>query len=265
MVRRINIFDAVRSDDLAAVEACLAAGAKLDVSDSRGWTPLHHAADAGRLGAVTLLLDGGVDPNQLDRFGKPPLFRAVFAGHGDVVRLLRARGGDPLLGVAQFAREVGGPMSDLFDDLPADLPPHQPPAVTGMTSGRIPASAPDASWQSEHSRLWKLLVPARGAAPTIQGELIRATGRLADEAYRNGNINWGEMHIKMCEFLAPVLDDPAVFSAKDRARWRAAIKCILADHDTPDTRSSGSTYYQLSEAAVRWCHAKPELIPREEG
>ena len=46
-------------------------------------------------------------------------------------------------------------------------------------------------WWEEQPRLWKELVPRSGQAGTIQGELIRCTGKLTDEAYRNGNVNWG--------------------------------------------------------------------------
>jgi hypothetical protein len=256
----MDIFEAVWSHDLAAIDRILASGAAIETSDSRGWTALHHAAASGDVETVTVLLDRGADPNHLDRFGGCAMARAVFAGHGEVVRLLRARGGDPELGAAQLAREMTGPMAELFADLPAELA-EPPPPVTVMKTGRIPPGPARAKWHREHDRLWKLLVPASGEAPTIQGELIRATGRLADEAYRNGNINWSAMHVAMCHFVERVLDDPSVFSAPEITRWRVTVAAIMKHHRVPDVSGKGSTYYRLSEAAVRWCAAKPELMP----
>jgi hypothetical protein len=36
----------------------------------------------------------------------------------------------------------------------------------------------DGDWRTEFKRLWKELVPPEGQADTVQGELIRALGRL---------------------------------------------------------------------------------------
>lgn len=35
---------------------------------------------------------------------------------------------------------------------------------------------------------------------------------------------------------------------------------IRREHDAPDVSGAGSTYYRLSEAAVRFCHLEPELV-----
>ena len=42
------------------------------------------------------------------------------------------------------------------------------------------------------SDLWEKLVPGKGAANTLQGELVRAIGRLQSENFRNGMMNWGD-------------------------------------------------------------------------
>lgn len=43
-----------------------------------------------------------------------------------------------------------------------------------------------------NSDLWKELVPAEGSANTVQGELVRAIGRLQSENFKNGMMNWGD-------------------------------------------------------------------------
>jgi hypothetical protein len=74
------------------------------------------------------------------------------------------------------------------------------------------------TWRSEFQRLWKQSVPANGQAKTVQGEMIRAIGRLSDEAYRNGKVNFDKGYKIQCEFLRKNLEDPTV-SARKR-QWK---------------------------------------------
>src|SRR5262249_46492243 len=57
------------------------------------------------------------------------------------------------------------------------------------------------TWQKQHAELWKLLVPSSGAAKTVQGEVIRITGRISDEWYRNGGANWDQDYDAMARAL----------------------------------------------------------------
>ena len=41
-----------------------------------------------------------------------------------------------------------------------------------------------------HTKLWNELVPDNGDAPSVQGEMIRALGRISSEMFRNANNNW---------------------------------------------------------------------------
>ena len=49
----------------------------------------------------------------------------------------------------------------------------------------------DVKWWEEQPKLWKRLVPSAGQADSVGGELIRCTGKMTDEAYRNGNMVGG--------------------------------------------------------------------------
>lgn len=116
-------------------------------------------------------------------------------------------------------------------------------------------------WWEEQPRLWQALVPKTGQAATVQGELIRCTGKLTDEAYRNGNVNWSPGHERMARFVGRQLDDEATFSPEDRARIAAAVDRVIAEHQVPDVSGHGSPHYLLTEMAVRWCLANPDPIP----
>lgn len=119
-------------------------------------------------------------------------------------------------------------------------------------------------WWEEHPRLWKQLVPSRGQAPTIQGELIRCTGKLTDEAYRNGNQNWASGYEPLARFIGSTLDDPATFTPDELAIVKSAVTRIIEDYDRPDVSGHGSPHYLLTEMAVRWCLAHPVPFPRAE-
>jgi hypothetical protein len=58
-----------------------------------------------------------------------------------------------------------------------------------MHDGRSPIVAKSARWQDQQQELWALLVPSNGPAATVQGEVIRIAGRVADEIDRNGGAN----------------------------------------------------------------------------
>jgi len=116
------------------------------------------------------------------------------------------------------------------------------------------------SWQKEFSELWDALVPAEGQAETLQGELVRIAGKLTDQAYRNGNMNWDRDHERMWRFVGQRLDDPQTFSAVERALIRAKIEEIIRDYVSSDVSGEGSCYYIISEKVVDWCRAHPTPI-----
>jgi ankyrin repeat protein len=61
---------------------------------SPGWTPLHWAADRGRLETAKLLLERGAEVDSREDRGTTPMLSAVWRGHLDLVELLLASGAD---------------------------------------------------------------------------------------------------------------------------------------------------------------------------
>ena len=60
--------------------------------------------------------------------------------------------------------------------------------------------------------IWKTYVPQSGQAATVQGELLRAIEKLADEAQRNGNINFNaDCHGILISYLRKYLTDETLF------------------------------------------------------
>ena len=121
---------------------------------------------------------------------------------------------------------------------------------------------PREKWRTEYRRLWKELVPATGQASTVQGELVRSIGRLSDEAFRNGNHNFGKGHRLFCNFLRKILDDPAIFSTEEIEEIKRCIKRVRASRN-PDICGTDTSFHRLTEKVVKWCESHPEPIPRE--
>ncbi|RTZ70399.1 MAG: hypothetical protein DSZ35_00560, partial [Verrucomicrobia bacterium] len=80
--------------NIEAAKQAIAAGADVNAKDGGGWTPLHHAVEAGHKEFADLLIASGTDVNAKDKLGWTPLFYAAFSGHKEVVELLIAAGGD---------------------------------------------------------------------------------------------------------------------------------------------------------------------------
>jgi hypothetical protein len=118
------------------------------------------------------------------------------------------------------------------------------------------------TWAKEYRQLWDQLVPERGQAETIQGELIRCTGKITDEAYRNGNINWDASFDQMAQFIGDTLNDSTVFSDAELTKIRKAASEITLLRKSPDVSGPGSPYYYLAEQAVKWCKHREKPIPR---
>ncbi|BBA36213.1 uncharacterized protein sS8_4283 [Methylocaldum marinum] len=118
-------------------------------------------------------------------------------------------------------------------------------------------------WTQDYRRLWEKLVPQRGQADTVQGELLRCIGKITDEAYRNGNENWDESFELMTRFIGQALDDPIAFADHERVKIRGAVERILMNPGSPDLSGPGSSYYYLAEQATKWCHHHPEPVPRK--
>lgn len=103
-------------------------------------------------------------------------------------------------------------------------------------------------WEDRHQELWELLVPSSGAAATMQGEVIRISGRISDELDGNGGVNWDAEYGQMAEaFLMHIgsgtpLPEPQL---KEAAAIVGEIK-----HKYGDTR-------RLCELAVEWVALNP--------
>lgn len=84
-----ELIEAVKTGQLAKVEAVLNSGADIHQQDEQGWTPLNWAAGSGNVSLVRLLLDRGADPSRVGRDQRTPYKIALAAKHVEIARLLQ--------------------------------------------------------------------------------------------------------------------------------------------------------------------------------
>lgn len=119
--------------------------------------------------------------------------------------------------------------------------------------------------------IWHNMVPPRGQAETVQGELLRAVEKLRWEAQENGNINWDEGFITLLSFLESHLVGHAGFDEADRTTLRNDIhrlRSFLPVTELADRSDSGSLpyveddlYNRLEDFVVAFARANPVALP----
>ncbi len=276
---RIPLHYAALEDDVPLVKTLLAEGADVNATDKSGLTPLHFACYEGNVEAVRILLDARPNLEIKNAFGSTPLSAVLTApkSKAEIVSLLRERGADPFAvdgqgrTVVDLARWIGDPgVMRCFEDVSEEADQSTAGgALDGICAGTalVPegvGAMSDYRWWEEHDRLWRELVPSRGQATTVQGELVRCIGRLTDEAYRNSNQNWTTEsgHDRMLAYIEHTLLDDDTFDEERQVAIRSDI-AEISDFEHPNVGGHGTCYYNLSETVVDWCMQHPEPVPRK--
>jgi hypothetical protein len=111
--------------------------------------------------------------------------------------------------------------------------------------------------------LWERLVPESGQADTLQGELIRAVGKMADECFRNGFCNWDAGYEILSAFAVRHLTD-GTFGPQTTAGIHTDIEHIQAFGRGGDLAGFDidAAFDRLMVAAAEWCKKHPDLIPQ---
>lgn len=76
-VREPILITAVKASQLAQVQALIDEGADVNISDTRGWTPLHHAAHLGDESIAFSLIHSGANIEARNGFFETPLILAA--------------------------------------------------------------------------------------------------------------------------------------------------------------------------------------------
>jgi hypothetical protein len=107
------------------------------------------------------------------------------------------------------------------------------------------------TWQTQHQELWNLLVPSQGPAATVQGEVIRISGRIAHELEDNGGGNWDADFKRMADAFLEHLQGGKPLSPQELVEAAAIVAAVK--------RKTGDTA-RMAELAVKWVTQNPDPV-----
>lgn len=260
----------------AQIPLLLSLGADVHRPDRYGDTPLHAAVGNQRLAPTRVLLSHGADPNRTNERGATPLLhglrRTANIGIGamaEIARLLldagvpvteEERAQVTRIGEGfefhregfnrDFLSEVDAGLTTLYELFDVDPVPRR-----NMHDGVSPIIVPDGRWQEQYEALWQLLVPSSGPAQTLQGELVRISGKLSREILDNGSPNWGPDFRKMLQAIPVGLASGVALSEDEIHEARRLA------HELRGGNDDGEGVTRLSELVVAWVRQNPTPIP----
>ncbi len=127
----------------------------------------------------------------------------------------------------------------------------EPVPMRIIHDGKTPIEVKAKTWQKQHAELWDLLVPGGGQAKTIQGEVIRITGRVARELLDNGGMNWDADYKKMVSSFYDFVQQGNKLSDEEMTELKAVVAEIKVRNST--------NMYTMTELGVKW--VMNNLIP----
>lgn len=238
-------------------------------------TPLHIAAQCHQEKAVKTLLAHGVDMNAKDWQDENPLETMLHqCRNADIERTAVIAGIFLEAGMKvsdkmkAYVTKIGEDFEFYRDNFNPDylestenglkqlytlfsVPPVPP---VKRYDGRSPITVIKGPWYKQHDALWKLLVPGSGHANTVQGEVIRISGKVAYEVMDNGGMNWDSDYRKMVKYLVECFSMANPLTEEERTEAKQIEKLISRSGQADNEPE------RLMELAVKWVAQNPEPI-----
>lgn len=256
------LHKAARVGNVSNVSLLLDHGARADVRNSMNLTPLGAALldcanpqIAEIADVAEILLAAREDPVRK----KPTLLSRLFGGREATEDSEATSNKEAVRRIGsnfEFHRQAFNP--DLVEAVSAGLDKLYrlfdvaPVPRRLLHDGRSAICARSANWEDAHQELWELLVPSSGAASTVQGEVIRISGRVHEELYHNGGANWDSDYNKMAKALVGHLGSANALPPEQLAQ-ASQIAAALA-------KNAGETR-ALCKLAVEWVERNPTPQP----
>lgn len=251
------------------IKSLLELGANVNDAGSSVGTPLHAAAHSHNVENTALLLDHGAQAATVNKEGLTPLEQALrTCSNIDIVKTaaiakIYLHAGIPINDkMKAFVTEIGKTFefhragfnkdsvdeySNALDEL-YQLFDVAPVTKRALHDGQSPIKVKAKRWEDQHQELWELLVPSSGPAATVQGEVIRVSGRIANELNGNGGINWDSDYKKMADAFWDYTKQGTPLSAIEQEEIESIIKALK--------QKAGETN-RLCELGVQWVVNNP--------
>lgn len=266
-------------------------GADVSIEDYAGQTALFNAADNGHYDVVELLLEHGADPchhncnfansltpllYMLRRIDSVPTKKQAITAK-ILVNAQREQGGLPdeeWEQAKEFISRIGHDYNvcknsideNFLKECDSEAAMEQLYALFDVTpaapvikhSGEMPIIVDEnLSVDKQHHALWEFLVPESGKCATIQGEVIRITGRIDNESKGNGGVNWDTEYRKMLKALLDYLRQGTSLDEEEIQATQQAISSI----DNCKACGCWAETDRLKELSVKWVKQNPKPIP----
>lgn len=260
------------------VKLLLELGADIEAHGKNKTTPLTAAADNHYVKAVRNLVKYGADINSKEGWQKKtPLECALVTCNNtdipntaEISDILLEAGAKVTPEMSEQVRRIGETFEFYRDDFNEEYLEETEKALFHLYKlfqvepvprktaydNASPITVKTAKWQDQHQELWNLLVPGSGHAKTVQGEVIRITGKLTRELLDNGGINWNKDYKKLPNALA------GYFSLGNSLE-KPLHKEAAALSGRISSKSGKEDLYRLSQLAVMWVLKNPHPIPLE--
>lgn len=260
------------------IELLLELGADIEALDYQNETPLFAAAGSFRLNWVQILIEKGANISAENKMQQTPLEHALMrCRNADIVDMAK---------VAELLLDAGATitrkMKDEVKRIGTDLEFHrdnfnkdylhetdealahlyalfnsEPIEARKMHDGVSPIIVSANSWQDQHQELWNLLIPSQGCADTVQGEVIRITGKVSYEIMGNGGMNWDGEYRKMLESLNDYFSMGLPLNLAGLQETKSLVEKLYNGYGDKEPA-------RLCELAVHWVLDNPNPITLEQ-
>lgn len=259
------------------ISVFLELGANINVANNNGETPLHYAAGGGfKVDDVNKLIEYGAKTDVLNKNGQTPLDYAlkranninlvelveiskVFLKINDKITQVMKDSVHKLGEDFEFHREnfnkehlaeTDKALSELYEIFNV-IPIKKRTMHDGVSTIRVQ----NGTWQKQYEELWDFLIPSSGSAKTIQGEVVRISGKVRDEIYRNGGGNWNIDFKKMLDTFFGYLSKSNSLTDEELDKVGFLIKDIRKNGDAETEELN-----YLCELATKWVVLNPKPI-----
>jgi hypothetical protein len=254
------------------IKSLLELGADVHHKNNSIGTPLHAAADSHNVENTALLLAHGAPIDVVNSSGHTPLEQALktctnndIVKTVDISKMYLNAGVQITPGMKESVTEIGKRFEFLRDRFNKDSVNEvsnalkelyrifevEPVTKRVLHDGNALITTKATTWQNQHQELWDLLVPGSGPAATIQGEVIRITGRIANELEGNGGINWDDDYKKMAD---------AFFTFVKQGNQLSSSELEEAENIVKEVKRKSGDSARLCELGVQWVISNPSPL-----
>ena len=258
-------------NNVEKVALLLERGADIEAQDKYKNTPLHFAEYNAE--AAQLLIEKGADIKAKDNMGHNVMERMLsrlYSGYIEraikTAEIYLKAGLKPTKYAKEQVTRVGEDFEFRREDSDTEWVEKRDVALQQLYKlfdvppvprriqhdGKSPIVLTGETWEKRYEQAWELLVPSRGKASTMQGEVVRIAGRVNDELLRNAMGNWNKEYQKMLNAITGYLQQGNPLSEKELAEVAHIQKHILEDNGTGTQR--------LCELATAWVVQNPQPI-----